>query len=312
VRALELAICISFEFLAQCGWKITRPKQQQRASFRGGNFHFVGGMTVVTLQAVHNAKEALRSEISERPDIKLTGISATVGKNAATGIADSGLVRKAVRITIDPGPTIVVRKERTTQVSVNGELFDTQFAVQHGDVIALHSTDASYEYMVHVDHFPPPTVRTVSETSATDQSAVAAVDVDAQPEVVDIPDSMPAAPQRIDRVVEELACTFCLDLQVLSTMLIPCGHSFCRECVSKITGCSTCRAPITGTLPCRQVDNILSNMTEDTPHVFPADDLATYRERLAVAKSVANQAAKPVSIQSLRGRKRKSTYDPYY
>ena len=40
---------------------------------------------------------------------------------------------------------------------------------------------------------------------------------------------------------EECTCPFCLEIQVQSTTLVPCGHSFCEECVVNCQECPTVR-----------------------------------------------------------------------
>lgn len=41
-------------------------------------------------------------------------------------------------------------------------------------------------------------------------------------------------------------CGICLDVKPLSTtrLLTPCGHVFCAECVTKLSGCPKCRGVI--------------------------------------------------------------------
>ena len=40
---------------------------------------------------------------------------------------------------------------------------------------------------------------------------------------------------------EECTCPFCLEIQVRSTTLVPCGHAFCQECVVNCQECPTVR-----------------------------------------------------------------------
>jgi hypothetical protein len=106
---------------------------------------------------------------------------------------------------------------------------------------------------------------------------------------------------------EECACPFCLEIQVQSTSLVPCGHAFCKECVAACTECPTvctsnerlyllvcgyvcrislpiypsrplqCRAVVQSQIPCRTVDNIVQAMVKS--NFFSADDVQVYEER---------------------------------
>jgi hypothetical protein len=40
---------------------------------------------------------------------------------------------------------------------------------------------------------------------------------------------------------EECACPYCLEIQVQSTTLVPCGHSFCKDCITACHECPTVR-----------------------------------------------------------------------
>lgn len=82
-------------------------------------------------------------------------------------------------------------------------------------------------------------------------------------------------------VIDEFYCPVCLDLQVQSMLIVPCGHSFCQVCCSGSSRkCPTCRGPLQDLVPNRAIDNMLScwvKIKEKT--IFPADDVASYHSR---------------------------------
>ena len=89
---------------------------------------------------------------------------------------------------------------------------------------------------------------------------------------------------------EELICAVCLDIQIQCTLLVPCGHSFCKQCCRNSKTCPICQAPVQTTAPNRVADRIIetacrsgdnANNTAgacDSPF-FEADDVNTYRQR---------------------------------
>ena len=93
----------------------------------------------------------------------------------------------------------------------------------------------------------------------------------------------------VGAVHDELCCAICLDIMVQSTLCVPCGHSFCQSCLAHqtpssatttttatTTTCPTCRRNITGTVPNRQLDNVIGLVMPS----LADDDQEHYRDRL--------------------------------
>ena len=74
---------------------------------------------------------------------------------------------------------------------------------------------------------------------------------------------------------DELSCPLCLDLLVRPTTLVPCGHSFCQECIFSGNNCPTCRASVRTHVPCLALAGTLETLLP----LLEADDVAQYKER---------------------------------
>jgi len=91
----------------------------------------------------------------------------------------------------------------------------------------------------------------------------------------------PPQPQQqpdLSSFCELFSCDICLELQVESTTLVPCGHSFCAACV--LDECPSCRSAVRDAAPNRTLDQAIDNLTRAAPACFDAGDLEVYRKRM--------------------------------
>jgi len=82
----------------------------------------------------------------------------------------------------------------------------------------------------------------------------------------------------IQKLAESVQCSVCLEIQFNSTTLVPCGHSFCEKCTTRLEDCPNCRQPIVGKVHDRRSENIISMLTE-TPGILDAEDVKHYQSR---------------------------------
>jgi len=79
----------------------------------------------------------------------------------------------------------------------------------------------------------------------------------------------------VGRVFE---CASCLGLQVESTALVPCGHSFCRVCVVRSKQCPLCLEAVATTVANMTLDQTIEALANAVPEAFQEDDIAKYRD----------------------------------
>jgi hypothetical protein len=102
-------------------------------------------------------------------------------------------------------------------------------------------------------------------------------------DVVPATSSLPAISLSEDiatRLSEDIQCSICLEIQIHSQTLVPCGHSLCYPCVvnDDLQDCPTCRAQITALVPSRQLDGLISNLVA-VPGLLDKEDVQQYHER---------------------------------
>jgi hypothetical protein len=176
----------------------------------------------ILLQSVPAANEVLRADLGgRRSDVPLkNGVAVVLGKNVLTGIADSTVMRKMVRVqAIDHR---FVRLEALVtewdKISVNGKSISAAHINLRGnDVLSLHGETYSYSYKViilkkpqqqqqHSHHLPP--MPHVSIPSSTRLSSSAKKR------------KAPPTSSTIADLTEEFSCPVCLDLFVEATSLV--------------------------------------------------------------------------------------------
>ena len=80
------------------------------------------------------------------------------------------------------------------------------------------------------------------------------------------------------RLVEEVQCSVCLDIQVFPRTFQPCGHSLCSPCVANLQQCPQCRQPVETHAPSRELENLISTLVT-VPGLFDPYDVAHFHQR---------------------------------
>lgn len=163
---------------------------------------------VPKLAPIHGDGETLRSEIKQRGDIQLSAAPLILGKNAATGIADSDLKRKMVRIRAFSNENIQIEaldEDSASRTLVNGTAIAVEpvSKLNHGDVLSLSSSNTSYSYRVF----------------STAISALSSSPAKRQRE------KSPAT-NTSKKITEEVTCPICLELMVHATILVSSQAAF--------------------------------------------------------------------------------------
>ena len=246
-------------------------------------------MTVV-LEPLRRQGEVLRSDTVKRPAVRVPtdGRIITLGKNATTQIADSGLKRKCVSLQVRNQKQLKVLGAIPVQVSVNGALVQGDgHSLVAGDILALHAPEIAYEFQVVVQGGSLVTMEAnpasmLISLVGDDKSNETFRNTDTSVCLTSAAPSQQEINQYNDAIADDLACAVCLEIVVHATTLVPCGHTFCRSCLQNTTNCPTCRGSVQSTVHCRTIDNVIASLVaQQHPHpaVFEPDDVEKYRER---------------------------------
>jgi hypothetical protein len=240
--------------------------------------------------------ETLCQGYLDRPNVPLTPLTGVVlGRNSTTQIADRSISRRACALVYSNNDWHISRIHKNNPVSVNGQTVQPgmQVVLNQGDVIAL-APYGMYSYRVDLnddDDDDPLMNLPIADDDLVPWSilppARAGYKRKALPLVVPVPQLQmppPAGPSSAaatstisQQVLEECSCAICLDLQVQSTCLAPCGHTFCLKCVAHETTCPTCRGAIESRVPCRSLSAVISALSASG--VFALDDVQAYQQR---------------------------------
>jgi RING-type zinc-finger len=83
-------------------------------------------------------------------------------------------------------------------------------------------------------------------------------------------------------VGEEAICAICMEIMLEPRTVAPCGHSFCRLCLTRQSECAECRGPITSHVVCRSLQNLIEQLVKlhtNGTTVFENEDFETYINR---------------------------------
>ena len=278
-------------------------------------------MISVRLQAIvsdtNNNNEIIRNEYNQRPDILLTNEennnSVFLGKNATTGIADFGLMRRVIRITWNQTNNVlrlyqIPRKNNiiNNEVSLNGVILKQNLPLQNNDIITLHTSQSNYEYKVIIDgtikdnnNNNNENKEIIIKTSDNIKNGEATQHIPSSAEDKEPPSSSSIPLVNITSIVDELICPCCLGIYVDPTTLFPCGHIFCKECIPNQgfpnlvpmsgfnTGkCPMCRGYFERTAPCKDIREVIFGLVGSCSEMFEHDDVITYKRRAQQSKLI--------------------------
>ena len=204
-------------------------------------------------------------------------------------------------------------------VAINNEVVKTPNAIiKEGDILSLQSMSYSYDYVVMLTPISDSIANAATKTdglsnlplsvSPSDHEmdemppSIAGVTTNDQQQVyIELVDEQQKLMQQM--VNDEFTCAICLEYQVRSTALVPCGHSFCHTCIfdpikKKLMHkvCSVCNTKITSVVPNRTIDSCFhlivkfqseqnKKQPDDEPtsssltSILPQEDFDHYKER---------------------------------
>jgi Zinc finger, C3HC4 type (RING finger) len=172
------------------------------------------------------------------------------------------------------------------RVTVNGKLTASGCRLRDGDLLSFRSSLGTHQYSVRITGADDaPRKLPAAQSSAGEPTRRARGDAKNRkflrtPPPPDTPEESPAANANFSAAAEEFTCVVCLEIMYLSTTLVPCGHSLCKECVPAGSGacCPVCRTQFQHQVPNKIVDNAISALSH-CPDFFDGEDLSAYRSR---------------------------------
>jgi hypothetical protein len=212
-----------------------------------------------------------------------------LGDNDSTGIVDPALSHFVVKV-YKKGTKIYAFcfKDSRGGVVVNGRAMypGERRELKNGDLVALtdgsdSTSPVAYEYRVRRTE----TVRLTPDTA--DSATVAAAAVARAVSSSSVADADPAAqrqPQLSEEAMEsirgETECSICMEIMVEPSTIVPCGHSFCKDCLKHQSACAVCRGPIHTQVVCKNLENLIESMVKASNNrIFERNDVESYHSR---------------------------------
>jgi RING-type zinc-finger len=125
-------------------------------------------------------------------------------------------------------------------------------------------------------------------------------------EVVEVAAAAPAAVASLPKEVgEEAMCAICMEIMLEPTTVCPCGHSFCRLCLTGQSECAECRGPIASQVLCRSLQNLIEQLVKlqtNGTTVFENEDFENFKNR---SKTIGRDPPGAVATDSRSARKRR-------
>lgn len=96
------------------------------------------------------------------------------------------------------------------------------------------------------------------------------------------------------KFTDHVTCPVCMELLVDTTVLVPCGHRFCKKCCPR-DECATCRSTIQSIVADKLYDSFISDLVDE--QCLDTDDSESYKQR--IGKTVSEQILRFSSNDSL-------------
>jgi hypothetical protein len=274
-------------------------------------------MTIVfRLEPLIAPQEKLKEDVLRRPPISVApgDTPVVIGRGSLTGIADHSIGRTVFSLVCDDSllfsttaiKATLLKDSDRCRVHINGKHWEgvvgaTRY-LRNGDFLSLDKL--RYEYkLFSMNNSSSSQAAAASATvvdvlsssaSSSEASLCTSTSLDEKEAASSYPPSSSEpkkalAPPSSETVVslskdtatrlsEDIQCSICLEIQIHSQTLVPCGHSLCAPCLAQLTDCPQCRAKIMGFVPSRQLDGLISNLVA-VPGLLDPEDVQQYQER---------------------------------
>mmetsp|Transcript_41005 Transcript_41005/g.46581 ORF Transcript_41005/g.46581 Transcript_41005/m.46581 type:complete len:241 (-) Transcript_41005:375-1097(-) len=171
--------------------------------------------------------------------------SIVMGRNTTTMIEQAEVSRELLRIEWQKGALHAIPLKEIHDIQINNELLKEPRIVNHGEVLSLLGNQFSYQVRY-----------TTISTMASELTSNAK-----------------------RKITDHVACPICMEILVQATILIPCGHRFCKDCCPDVE-CANCRTKIQAYIPDRGMDALLSELVKEK--CLETDDSNMYMQRTEI------------------------------
>jgi hypothetical protein len=177
----------------------------------------------------------------------------------------NGIVRRP-SLQLTAGVPLVLGRNHTTGIALTsisrsaatlsykeGEVWISQGGttrpLKNGEIISLQKPSEDYAYRLQIGE-------TATATSTTTDTTCPLKDAS-----------------------EEAMCAVCMEIMVEATTIVPCGHLFCKTCLSSLPECPNCRLVVKQTMPLKGMDNLIHKLVL-SGKVFCPPDMQQYWKRI--------------------------------
>ena len=260
----------------------------------------------VSLEPLAASREILEGGLQSRPRLSLVdghvnSASLVLGRGSISGIADKTIGSQLLMISFDDYSrnefcvkVTLLRDSDKSRVYINsrhwkGSCGEHRY-LRNGDFLSLDNL--RYEYRATISRVAetvdlssstnpsPEKVRLLDkESSSTPTPLCERLTSNSVTQPCETPASGVALAAGVGtRLSDEIQCAICLEIQVHSVTLVPCGHSFCAACVTGLAECPQCRSKTSQFVVSRQLDSLISTLVS-VPGLLDAEDVQEYHER---------------------------------
>jgi RING-type zinc-finger len=246
----------------------------------------MSGITLVPLDATSEC----RIQLTDRAILTVSTDSPIVylGNNDSTGIVDPYLGSRVVKVYKKGDKFFAYCLPPSTGDTTSGRTRLNGASIMKGerrelklrDLLTLCSSDnrvdAGGDYCYRVESLCGGATGAASAAAST---AVGKASGAAASVAAAVSAAAASLPKEIG---DDCMCPICMEIMVEPRTVSPCGHSFCRRCLTGQTECAECRGPITSQVICRSLQNLIERLVAlqaNGTTVFEEKDFEDYKTR---------------------------------
>lgn len=233
-------------------------------------------VVVATVEPIHGSNESLLHGLHQRSSLTLLDDpqhSLVLGRNHTTGIASQHISRKDAIISY-----------AQNRVWIEKPVGSTKRILPHNSVICLYRNSYAYRVCImeninnRTDDVASSTPGLTEASQETLQSTIES-----------------SSNQGNAAIAEEVMCSVCMEILVDSTAIVPCGHVFCKGCISSMSICPNCRLAFRQTIAIKAMDSLIAKLVSSSyQDIFHETDVLHYQTRVQPTFATHANSIQPV------------------